>query len=149
MGSLAEIKEASIMGPVAITTALGTAAGYEIGTIGCFTYASSTASASAALPSVTRSDGVVAVPLQKRYMRVFNRSATTILDFAFGLGSAPTLVAADPSVFATGDVNCGAPIAPMSYQDFIVPPGATHCAWILEAGGAASAVTMWCAEGQV
>lgn len=151
MGSTAEMKEASIIGPVACTEAQALALKYGKGLRGQYNYATAITSSNAALPTQSMGDGSAKTPLVGKFVRVFNRHPTAILDFAFGIGGAPTLVYADIGAFGTGDVNAGAPIGPMSYQDFIVPDGATHCAWILDplASPAASVVTIWCAEDNI
>ena len=153
MRSLAEIKEASIIGPVACTEAqaLALASPYAKGLRGQYTYATAVTSGSAALPTQVSNESKTVTPLVKKFVRVFNRHPTAILDFAFGVGAAPTLVYGQASAFGTGHVSAGAPIAPLSYQDFIVPDGATHCAWILDsdASPAASLITIWCAEDNI
>lgn len=149
--SIAEVKEASIIGPVACTEAQALLAKYAPGLRGQYNQASGTSSANMALPSVTSAEGASRVPMQQRFVRVFNRHPTAILDFAFGIGAAPALTYAPTSNPGTGSAAAGAPIAPMSYQDFIVPDGATHCAWILDgaASPTAGVVTIWCAEDNV
>jgi hypothetical protein len=150
MSGLAETKAASIIGPVACTEAQALAIKYGKGLRGQYNYASGVASANDALPTQTV-NGKLVVPLVKRFVRVFNRHPTAILDFGFGIGTAPTLVYAQLSAFGTGHVAAGGPVGPMSYQDFIVPDGSTHCAWILDptASPATSIVTIWCAEDNV
>lgn len=143
MSSAAEVKEASLVGPVAsLTTASGALKGIV-------RYASSTTNASAALPSITAGDNRTLIPLQGKWMRVANESSAATLDFAFGAGSAPTLVAGQLATFGTGHVSAGWQIPPASSLDFVVPTDATHVAWIQPAGASASTIAFFCAEGLV
>jgi hypothetical protein len=146
-GSNAEIKEASILGPVA---ALTTTAGYEGALRGVARYATSTGSLNAALPTKTIADGRTSViPLRGKFLRIANESSVDALTFAFGIGAAPTLVHGELATFATGDVNAGWRIPPDQYLDVIVPKDATHVAWIQPAGAVASTIAFYCSEGNV
>lgn len=149
--SLAQDKEASIAGPVAITEALGRAlpGKFYNGTIGEYCYASANTINSAALPTQTLDDGKNAIPLQRKFLTIANCHASAILWVAFGIGSAPAITAAALSAFGTGNVAAGRPLMPLSTRDFLVPDGATHVAWILDSGATASVVAFGCSEARV
>lgn len=156
MSNLATIKADSRMGPVATTELLGRSLniggnlqGFNNGTIGQYCYDATTANATAALPTETLNDGRTVVPLQRDYITIGNTNASAKLWYAFGIGAAPTLVAGQLSAFGTGHVSAGDWIAPGAKEDVIVPPGATHLAWILDAGASASLITIRCSEGNV
>lgn len=150
--AIAVIKEASVLGPVtALEATIATnTPGYQGGLRGVYTYDATTANASATLPTKTIADGRTVIrPLQGKFIRVFNRSADSALDFAFGVGAAPTLVHGQLAAFGTGSAAAGCPVPPGGYVDWIVPNDATHMSWILQTGAAASKVTFYCSEGPV
>jgi len=139
--SNAETKAASYFGPVATTT---TATG---GLQGVARYATSTSSANVALPTVTYGDGRVVCTLQGKYMDFTNESTTNGMNFAFGVGAAPTLVYGQAATLGTGHVSAGAHLAPGQTKSVIVPPLATHIAWIAAAG--TDSISFYCSEGNV
>lgn len=145
--SNAETKAASLLGPVATT--FTATANSLVGLRGCGRYATSTANASATLPTQTLDDGRVLSPLQGKFLRICNEHATADLDIGFGIGAAPTLVSKQVANFPAGHVSAGIPISAKSFIDVIVPLGATHLSFILEAAAAASTVALYCSEGNV
>lgn len=159
MGSNAEVKEASILGPVASLT--GTAYALSNGkpsksagaVRGVVRVATSTTNVAETLPAVTDVPGNMSnqskVALQSKFLRLKNESAISSLEFAFGVGSAPTLVYGQAASFAAGHASAGWRLAPLEVVDVIVPPDATHLSHIQETGATASTLAMYCSEGNV
>lgn len=159
MSSNAEVKEASIFGPVASLT--GTSyflangkPNQSAGAVrGIVRSATSTTSVPETLPAITDSPGNASnesrIPLRGKFLSIKNESALSSLEFAFGIGSAPTLVYGQLATFAAGHAAAGWRLDPLQSRDFIVPPGATHLSHVLQTGGTASTVAFFCSEGNV
>ena len=158
MGANAEIKAASVFGPTA--TATGTT--YQDGSTqkvvsmgalrGVVRVATSTTSVAETLPPVTtpgNSSSAAKVNLQGKFLRIKNESLVNSVEFAFGVGSAPTLTYGQTATFAAGNAAAGWRLGPGEWIDVIVPLDATHMAHVLETGGAASTLAMYCSEGNV
>lgn len=94
------------------------AAADPTGKRGVFRYAASASSQSAAVPATWKGAEIVVSPIGAN------------VQVAFGVGSAPTLNLNEPAAFGTGDVNSGCTVVDSRPQRRLVPPDATHIAWI-------------------
>jgi hypothetical protein len=113
--STAENKAARIGGFSAIVSAAGKNNVHR--------YATSASSVSAALPTA----------MPGAFMRILSVGANT--QIGFGFGAAPTLIYNELAAFGTGDVNAGGTCVDGIPEHVIVPPKATHIAWISSATG--------------
>jgi len=114
MGSVAEERAALIKAPVAAADATGAT--------GVFRVAISGASQNAALPSAWVQRGFVCL------------YCTADVQYAFGIGAAPTLVLNQASAVGTGHVSAGKTLPAGQDKDVPIPVGATHIAWIGSSG---------------
>ncbi len=103
------------------------AAADATGLTGVYRYAASASNTSVALPVRGDKRGGFST-LATRFLRV--RAVGCNVQYAQGLGAAPTLVFNELSVWGTGDVNAGATVVDGTSEDFIVDAHATHLAWI-------------------
>ncbi len=145
MGSTAEVKEASYLGP---TASADTTVGATLGVVRLAT--TGTTPVTAALPTVTLPGSIgsgVKVPLQNKYMDVKNESTTNAMNFAFGVGSAPALVYGQLSTFAAPSAAAGWHLGPGETKSIIVPVNATHVSVVAAAG--TDTVAFYCSEGRV
>lgn len=159
MSANAEIKAASLLGPVASLT--GTAYALANGkpsksagaVRGIVRVATSTTRVDETLPVITDSPGNTSnesrTPLRNKYLRIKNESASHSLEFAFGVGSAPAITYGAISTFATGNAASAWRLDPLEWVDVIVPVDATHLSHIQETGATASTVAFYCSEGNV
>lgn len=115
MGSSAEEKCALIQGPIAAADATGQRGVYRVAISGV--------AQNATLPSfMTAGRGFVSL------------FATADIQWAFGIGSAPTIALNEASAVGTGDVNAGQTLSAATREQWPVPPGATHIGWIGTSG---------------
>lgn len=155
MTANALIKDASCIGPTAMLTGTTYQANGWGGLRGIVRYATTEAAGgtTAALPSVNvpsnQNDTKPLIPLRGKWLRIHNEDTVAGLDFAFGAGSAPTLVYGQTATFAAGHASAGWRIQPASYIDVVVPLDATHVAFIQASGAVASTVAFYCSEGPV
>lgn len=155
MTANALIKDASCIGPTATVTGTTYVAKGVIsycGLRGVMRYATSSTSqpitmATVAVPG-NESDNTIN-PLRGKWLRIQNEDLVNPLDFAFGAGSAPTLVYGQPATFGTGSAAAGWRIMPGTYIDVIVPLDATHISHIQPASAPAATVAFYCSEGSV
>jgi hypothetical protein len=156
MGSNAEVKEATVYGPTACLSGTTYQPGPGVisagGVRGVFRIATSTTNVAVALPVVAvpgNNSDKSTRPLQAKFMRIKNEDTAASLEFAFGVGAAPTLVHGQASALGTGHVAAGWRLDPLEWIDVIVPVDATHMAFIQPAAAAASTVALYCSEGNV
>lgn len=111
MADLAEVKAALIQGPIAAADATGLRGVHRIAVSG--------SAQSFAIPS-----GL----LGKRGF--INLYATADVQWAFGIGSAPTIVLNQASAPGTGHVGAGATLPTGQWMAFPIAEGATHVGFI-------------------
>jgi hypothetical protein len=156
MGSNAEVKEATVYGPTACLSGTTYQPGPGVisagGVRGVFRIATSTTNVGVALPVVPvpgNESNKNTTPLRAQFLRIKNEDALASLEFAFGVGAAPTLIYARPSAFGTGDAAAGWRLDPLEWIDVIVPVDATHISFIQQTSAAASTVALYCSSGNI
>lgn len=143
MGSTAEIKDASYLGPVASATPTADG-GPGNNTV---RRASSGTNTSEALAVNTLDDSRVRVLWAGKFVDIKNESTTGYLEVAYSIG-AQTLVYGQTGTFEAGDPASGWRLDPGQTISEVVPPGMTHVNWILSEAGP-STVAFRCSEGNV
>lgn len=146
MGSTAEVKDASYLGPMATATPTADPSASNPGT-NVVRYASSSTNTSEALAVNALSDGRSPVLWAGKFVDVKNESTTDYLEFAFSAG-AQTLVYGQTGTFEAGNEAAGWRLNPGETLSVVCPPGATHANWILSAAGP-STVAFRLSEGNV
>jgi hypothetical protein len=131
MGTHSE-KAAMISGPIITANALGVLTADPTGITGTMRYAVTTASQGVLLPAAV-GDPQKKSTLGTRFLWVLASGCNVQL--SHGAGSAPTLVYNQLSAFGTGHVAAGPTFVNGTAREYVVPPGATHLAFIGDAAG--------------
>lgn len=133
MSSGAEVKAALYVGAIATTWA-GTNGGPQNPQV-LYRASASATNTQLTLPTVTA--GEVTLGLGGKWIDLY--SSDVAFQYAFGIGSAPTLVHNESVTIGTGDVNAGPSLPPGVVHSRRIPAGATHLALI----AAASPTGIW------